>query len=222
MRQRILQSVTDERPQGTGRRLSLTFRLGEDGGRIPAILQLPGGVARAPAALLLHGWSSRKEHMADAIGRALFAHGIASLAIALRFLGAHAAIDPARLAVVGYSLGAYLALALAERDAAPRAVVLAAGGDLPRDTPLAHLVRSLVDPLMAVRRLSGRPLLMVHGRHDRTIRPDQAERLFAAAGEPKEIQWWDAGHHLPDAAIDRAAVWLEDRLRTSDGGGARG
>ena len=38
------------------------------------------------------------------------------------------------------------------------------------------------DPLKAVRRLAGRPLLMTHGRHDRTVRPTDADRLFAAAG----------------------------------------
>jgi fermentation-respiration switch protein FrsA (DUF1100 family) len=53
---------------------------------------------------------------------------------------------------------------------------------------------------------------MVHGRRDQTIRPDQAERLFAAAGEPKEIHWWDAGHYLPAAATERAAAWLAGQL----------
>jgi uncharacterized protein len=53
---------------------------------------------------------------------------------------------------------------------------------------------------------------MVSGRHDRTIRPEQAERLFAAAMEPKEIQWWDAGHYLPEAAIGAAAEWLKRHL----------
>ena len=247
-KQRILQAVSSQRELPDGRWLSLSFRLGERGSPIPAILQLPNGPERAPAALLLHGFSSRKEQMAGALGGALLAHGIASLAIdlplhgersdanvlrgqiapltvlrewraaladgglALRFLGAHPSVDRTRLAVAGYSLGAYLALALAAGDAAPRAVVLAAGGDLPTDTPFTHLVRPLADPLAAVRRLAGRPLLMVHGRHDRTIRPEQAERLYAAASEPKEIQWWDAGHYLPDAAIDRAAAWLAGRL----------
>ncbi|MDF2776219.1 MAG: dipeptidyl aminopeptidase/acylaminoacyl-peptidase-like protein, partial [Geminicoccaceae bacterium] len=86
-----------------------------------------------------------------------------------------------------------------------------AGGDLP-DYPFAALLRAVVDPLRAVRSLGGRPLLMVHGRRDRTILPLQAERLFAAASEPKEIQWWDAGHYLPDAAVKRAATWLAERL----------
>jgi fermentation-respiration switch protein FrsA (DUF1100 family) len=54
---------------------------------------------------------------------------------------------------------------------------------------------------------------MVNGRADRTIRPDQAERLFAAANEPKEIRWYDGGHYIPPAAIDGAMDWLAGRLR---------
>ena len=216
---------------------------------VPGVLRLPNGDGRAPAALLLHGYSSRKEDMAESVGEALLPLGLASLSIdlpmhgeradpfelrsvrdpfelgrrwrlaideailALRFLGARAEIDRTRLALVGYSLGAYLALTVAERDPAPKAVVLAAGGDLP-DFPFAALIRAVADPMRAVRALSGRPLLMVHGRRDRTILPTQAERLFAAASEPKELQWWDAGHYLPDAAVRKAAAWLAERLGT--------
>jgi hypothetical protein len=55
---------------------------------------------------------------------------------------------------------------------------------------------------------------MIHGRRDRTILPAQAERLFAAADEPKEIRWWDAGHYLPHAAVLDAAEWLARTLRS--------
>ncbi len=63
-----------------------------------------------------------------------------------------------------------------------------------------------------MKRLNGRPLLMVNGRHDPVIRPEQAQRLFDAAGEPRELRWWDAGHALPPAAVDEAAAWLAARL----------
>ena len=92
------------------------------------------------------------------------------------------------------------------------AVVLADGRDLP-DFPFASLIRSVADPLAGVRALNGRPLLMVHGRRDHTIPPALAERLFAAAPQPKEIQWWEAGHYLPDEAVRSAAQWLATTLR---------
>lgn len=244
----------DERAVPDGRRITLT--IWTDGGeRVPAVLLLPAaGAPPAPAALLLHGYSSRKEQMADGVGRVLLRHGLASLAIdlplhgertgsldsaalrspielarvwsraeedarlALGYLGARREVDRERLALVGYSMGSFLGVLVAAKAARVRAVVLAAGGDLPDATPFARLVRAVADPIRAVRALAGRPLLMVHGRSDRTVTAAQAQRLFDAALEPKELRWWDAGHYLPTAAIDEAAAWLRDRL----GAGARG
>ena len=251
MKKRITQHVTGERAIQGGRAITLTFRA-DDGpsavAPVPAVLRLPNAAGAVPAAVLLHGYASRKEDMAESVGVALLPLGIASLSIdlplhgersdplelrsmrnpfelaqrwrtaideaqlALRFLSARPEIDRDRLALIGYSLGAYLALAVAERDSAVRAVILAAGGDLP-DFPLASLIRAVADPLHGVRALAGRPLLMVHGRRDNTILPAQANRLFEAAGEPKEIQWWDAGHRLPEVAVLRAAAWLDHQLR---------
>ena len=55
--------------------------------RVPATLLLPQGARSAPAALLLHGFSSSKERMAQSVGRALQQRGIASLALDLPFHG---------------------------------------------------------------------------------------------------------------------------------------
>jgi hypothetical protein len=218
------------------------------GARVPALLVLPEGREPAPAALLLHGYSSRKERMAETVGTALARAGIASLAIdlplhgerghaldaqaarnpmqlaqqwraaiaecraALDWMAAHEGLDGSRLALVGYSMGAFLACEVGSREPSVRAMVLAAGGDLPKQTPFSLLVRAVADPLRAVRRFAGRPLLMIHGRHDTTVRPDQAERLYAAAGEPKELRWYDAGHYLPPSVVGDAATWLASRL----------
>ena len=229
-------------------RHSLRLRVGD--AVVPAILLLPPGLERrVPAALLLHGYSSRKERMADTVGRALASRGVASLAIdlplhgdrdaplqresrlnplalvrhwrlalaectaALDCLSGHERYDPSRLAIVGYSLGGYVGVTAAARDKRVRAVVLAATGDLPLGTPFERLIRTVADPLKAVRRLSGRPLLMTHGRLDQTVRPADADRLFAAAGEPKELRWWNTGHMLPAEAIEDAAAWLATQLR---------
>lgn len=228
-----------------GTRIDLALPLG--GGTVPAILQLPAAQA-APAALLLHGYSSRGEAMANSVGRVLLRRDVGSLALdlplhgsrgnplelqalrnplevtrlwrlALReaaqgveFLRAHPAVRGQRVGVVGYSLGSFLAVMLAAQVQEVRAVVLAAGGDLPQGTPLTAAARTVADPLRAVRKLEGRPLLMVNGRHDPVIRPEQAERLFAAAREPRELRWWEGGHILPQAATEDAADWLAAHL----------
>ncbi|HEU4564025.1 MAG TPA: hypothetical protein VFS05_05240, partial [Gemmatimonadaceae bacterium] len=79
MTRRLLQTVIEERALPNGVRTRLDFRA-EGGEPIPAILMRPAGEARAPAALLLHGFTSRKERMADTIGAGLLGAGIASLA----------------------------------------------------------------------------------------------------------------------------------------------
>ena len=246
---RIRQTVRDQSAVHGGTRIRLELRADALGdAAVPAILQLPDVTGPVPAALLLHGYTSRKEMMSDSIGTALLAVGIATLAIdlplhgervvaagrrsgmqplelmrnwklalaeasiGLRYLAARPEIDATRLSLAGYSLGSYLGVSVAARDRAVRAVVLAAGGDLPADMPFGAIVRSVIDPASAVRRLEGTPLLMINGRRDRTVTPDQANRLFEAAREPKEIRWWDAGHYLPAPAIDEAAEWLAATL----------
>ena len=245
----IHQTVHSEQRIPGGCRVDLEFRT--DGDPIPGVLLLPDAPEPVPAALLLHGYSSRKEHLVDSVGRGLLKHGLASLAIdlplhgsrsdplqaqslrnpfqiaglwrtalgdgalGLHYLAARREIDGGCLAVVGYSMGAFLAVQIAASEQQVQAVVLAAGGDLPTGTPLAGVARMVADPIRAVKRLDGRPLLMVHGRGDRTVKPEQAERLFAAAPEPKELRWWDAGHFLPNAAIDDAARWLASQLGTA-------
>lgn len=261
---RLAHTVNATHAVAHGRRLELTFGRESESARLPAVLMLPTAVTMpAPAALLLHGFSSRKEQMAETVGVALLAKGIASLSIdlplhgeriedgnetswglvggyerafdsramrsplaiagawrtaqrdaklALAYLGARGEVDRTRLAVVGYSMGSFLGVQTAADEPAVRALVLAAGGDLPDAMPYARALRLLSDPLRAVRRLNGRPLLMLHGRRDTTVRPDQAQRLFDAAAEPKELRWYEAAHHLPAHALDDAASWLLKRL----------
>lgn len=223
----------------------LTVHL-EDSERVPGILLLPSRTP-APAALLIHGYTSRKERMADGFGMALLERGIASLSVdlplhgerqgsldanalrnpfevvarwrlavdegrmAIRLLQEHAAIDRSRLGLVGYSLGSFLSVTIAAAEPDVRATLLAAGGDLP-EIPFGPIVRTVADPPRMVRKLAGRPLLMVNGTLDRTIVPEQAKRLFAAAAEPKEIRWYAGGHWPPAREIDAAADWLAKML----------
>ncbi len=184
------------------------------------------GVASLAIDLPMHG--ERDEPVDESLFRnplGLVRHWQSALEecrLALRYLDERPEIDGARLSLVGYSLGAYLGAIVAAREPAVRALVLAAGGDLPTGIPFAAMIRTVVDPLRAVRKLAGRPLLMVNGRTDRTIRPDQAERLFAAANEPKELRWYDGGHYIPPAVIEGAMDWLARRLRGGEAAAVSG
>lgn len=173
------------------------------------------GVASLAIDLPMHG-DRRGEMDRQAMGNPLalasaWRRGLSDAERALDYLVGREEIAADRCGLVGYSMGSFLSVEIASRRQDVRALVLAAGGDLPAQTPFARLVRTLADPIRAVGRYDG-PLLMVHGKQDRVVTPTQAERLYDAARDPKEIRWWDAGHYLPEAAIDDAATWLRERL----------
>ncbi len=131
---------------------------------------------------------------------------------AVSWLVSQPSVDALRIGVLGYSLGGFLGLMAAADDDRLRVIALAAAGDLPDATPYASMVRAIVDPPRAARKLRGRPLLLVNGRRDTMTRPAQAERLFAAAEEPKTMMWYDGGHWPPPACIDDTADWLLSEL----------
>lgn len=223
------------------KRTLLTLELA--GAQVPSILLLPSSFEPVPGVLLLHGYGSSKERLADTMGAALAARGIAGLAIdlplhgsredailqearsnplglvqhwktalaessaAIEWMATQRTIDARNLHVTGYSLGSYVALQTAAADRRVRSVIVAAGGDLP-STPWTSMIRMISDPLKSVKSLNGRPLLMLHGRNDRTIPAAQAQRLFDAAAQPKELRWYDTGHVLPPAAAEDAASWI--------------
>ncbi|HEX6573576.1 MAG TPA: alpha/beta fold hydrolase [Gemmatimonadaceae bacterium] len=130
---------------------------------------------------------------------------------AIAWLARHDEIDSDKLCIAGYSLGSFIGLQTAANDRRVGAMIIAAGGDLPA-TPWTGMVRMVTDPLKSVRAMDGRPLLMLHGKSDRTIPPQQAQRLYDAALTPKELRWYDSGHILPAQAADDAARWLNDKF----------
>ena len=178
------------------------------------------GIAALAVDLPLHGERAgtgddlRSMSPMDLIGS--WSEAVAEAQTSLAFLASHPRIDGHRLGVVGYSLGSFLANLVASTQPDVRAIVLAASGDLPEGLPFAPLIRSVIDPLRAVRALAGRPLLMVNGRYDRTVTARQGELLFAAAGEPKVMRWYNGGHWPPAAEIAFACEWLATRLGAGD------
>jgi hypothetical protein len=56
--------------------------------------------------------------------------------------------------------------------------------------------------------LSPRPLLLIHGEKDDYLLPDNVERLFQAAGEPKEL-WLAPGSGHAMARRDHHREYVE-------------
>ncbi|HEV7404453.1 MAG TPA: prolyl oligopeptidase family serine peptidase [Chthoniobacteraceae bacterium] len=111
-------------------------------------------------------------------------------------------VDPARLALVGYSLGGYLAVAQASRDRRLRAVVEFVGGI---DREFAKSVTHLP------------PTLLVHGENDRRVpfhRAAELEAVLQRVGAPYETRYFpDEGHLLSPAATLVALTATVDFLQ---------
>jgi dipeptidyl aminopeptidase/acylaminoacyl peptidase len=122
-------------------------------------------------------------------------------------------VDPERLALVGYSLGGYLAIAHASRDRRIRAVVEFAGGI---DREFAKGVTHLP------------PTLIVHGENDRRVpfsRAAELEAVLERVGAPYDTRYFPGEGHLlsPAAALvslTEAADFLNRHLSAASPAGA--
>lgn len=138
-----------------------------------------------------------------------------ALRAALDWLAARPEVAPARLGGLGCSLGGYMLLALAADDARLRAV--AAEGaptsllevldwQYRRSAPVgpwaarlaawrAGVDLGVTDALRGLPRVSPRALLLIGSRDDEAVPADMSARLYAAAGEPKELWLVDGAAH---------------------------
>ncbi len=166
------------------------------------------------------------------------------------FLGSRPELAGRRIGVAGISMGAAAALMAAARDERIAAVSadssfatlhdIAAGGlrqiyRLPAFPFVPLIVRfgelltrvqiGANRPIDAVAAIAPRPLLLIHGAADGLIPVDNAQDLYAAAGEPKEL--WivpDLGHaaaflRMPDEYIERLDRFFNRALDGEAAGG---
>lgn len=134
---------------------------------------------------------------------------------AAAWLAARPELDAKRLAILGTSLGSFVAALTSEMEPRlGRVVVLLGGGGLvdayyddPRVEPFRKLWEALggtkarlteliapADPITCATNLRGRKLLMIAARRDEIVPPRAAEALWEAAGRQK-IVWYDCGHY---------------------------
>ena len=173
------------------------------------------------------------------------------VAAIVAWLRARGDVNMAGLAIMGYSLGAITATLAAATLPELRALVIESGfADLQHDIaqlftrfthlpafPFANLVVwwgqriadvSLGDirPALVIGQVSPRATLIIADLRDELAdEPYDGERLFAAAGEPKELwQVADAGHvqaytEHPDEWIARVGAFLDRNLAASGASG---
>lgn len=66
-----------------------------------------------------------------------------------------------------------------------------------------------IDPVNFIGHISPRPVLLVNGTQDAIIPRTAAEALQAAAGEPREIIWYEGGHvDMPPDVLGAVLEWI--------------
>lgn len=126
---------------------------------------------------------------------------------ALDWLAARPGVDPARLGLLGFSMGGYVAAGVAAEDPRVRAVVLvSAPPDAERQTRWEHrrfgflteepallavrragLPLGEAEPADVVARIAPRAVLIVGGTADPVVPEGMTRELFARAAEPREL-----------------------------------
>jgi len=162
---------------------------------------------------------------------------IVDLQRAVDLLLARRDVDPERLGYLGVSYGAAMGALFAGIERRVRTYLLIVGdGGLvahftgPEDQPgplgqldSARRDRWLsamrpIEPIRFIHRAAPASILFQSGRRDVLVPPADAERLHAAARNPKTVEWYDAGHGLGADAKARQLQWLHRQLRMREPG----
>ncbi len=162
------------------------------------------------------------------------------LTAALDFVSSLKEVDKRRLSVMGFSAGAAVAVCVAAHDSRVTSLVTGACpadfSFLLKSQPPSELLQRFRDigvikdkdfppsltswlkgfdeisPTRWIRRISPRPILVIHGGEDEVVPLEHARRLYNEAGEPKEIAIIPGAKHrlrLEEKAIDVALSWLK-------------
>jgi dienelactone hydrolase len=190
---------------------------GVNGTRVQAVLIVPRTAGRHPAVLFLHGsGGTRAELLVPAAelatrgavamtisqpnDAATFRPLVVNARRALDVLAARADVDPKRLGLVGYSLGAQTAAILAGDDARLKAVGIVAG----RGTQITRywIARTHAD------------LYFQAGTLDQVVPQAQLVSLIRAAPGRPRVSWYPADHGMSPQSFDDQVAWQARELHT--------
>ena len=147
---------------------------------------------------------------------------------AIDFLLSQPDVDPERFAFVGHDFGGMYGVLAGSLDQRPtHYVIMAATPRFPdwylyapklegeaREAFVHHMAE--IDPITHVGNLSMVPILFQFAADDFHVPQERAEEFFAAAKEPKEMRWYQAGHGLNDVATRERMEWLTKALSLSE------
>jgi fermentation-respiration switch protein FrsA (DUF1100 family) len=220
-------------PQAASQRIIVGFT-GHRGAK-HELLGIGSNLWRAGDNVLLFDFRGRGE--SDVAPGSLAHNELHDARAALRFVQER--LPDAKIGVIGYSMGAAIAILTAAADSSIRGVVADSPFATIRDL-LTHayqqrrlpsrLILELSDalnrwrygypfeavrPIDVVPMIAPRPLLIIHGTADTVIPSEHAERLYAAAGEPKELWLVENAAHCWAYFADRL-TYVERVVRFFD------
>lgn len=133
-------------------------------------------------------------------------------------------VDANRFAYVGHDFGGMYGVVAGSLDRRPtHYVIMAATPRFPdwylylpklEDEARATFIQQMaeIDPIVHVQNLAPADVFFQFATDDFHVPKERAEEFFAAAQDPKEMKWYEAGHGLnEDATLDRKA-WLKEKL----------
>jgi dienelactone hydrolase len=149
---------------------------------------------------------------------------VINLRRAMDWLSTHPNTDPKRFAFVGHDFGRMYGVLAGSLDQRPtHYVVMAATPRFPDwylylpklegETRERFILQmSEIDPIAHVANLSPAPIFFQFGTDDPHVPRERAEEFFAAAKEPKQMTWYQAGHGLNEEAAQDRKAWLKEKL----------
>lgn len=178
------------------------------GGAAVASIDFPLHGERASAKLserLLQSLAPGADRSHEPLWLEFAGQAVLDLERALDALALHPEVDVERTVYAGFSLGTLLGSLFCAGEPRVRAAALAIGG--------GGLGPEAADPARHIARFAPRPLLFVNATRDERIPRDAAERLHAAAAEPKQVLWFECGHaDLPGRALKAMWQFLQPHL----------
>lgn len=143
--------------------------------------------------------------------------GIVDYRVALDYLKTRRDVRLKDTSLVGYSMGGMMGTILTAVDNRIKASVLCVTGDI-AILMLKTSPKSVQNDLFPIcnslyaGKITPRPLLFLNGKRDNIVPNIATMKTYDAAGESKEIIWYDSGHGLPAEVNEKAAVWLKDKV----------
>jgi dienelactone hydrolase len=152
----------------------------------------------------------------------VFAADVIAVRRAVDLLRSNPRVDPNRIGLVGWSLGARVAAVTAGAEPRIRAVVLMSGGSPPISAYVAQAPAALraqvrqslreIDPLRWLARARPGSVMLQDGRKDAIVPRAALVALEKAAPRGSVVRWYPAGHELNTQVYRDQLAFLQRKL----------